>query len=255
MIRILRGAGAAALLIVLATAGVNAGGWATVVADGATPPEPRAGDEVEYGFTVLQHGVTPAGWEEPTLRLTNAVTGESFDVAAEPRGADGHFVAHFRFPSGGSWSWSVVLRDLLVETPPVTGIVFEADGSRPVVDIGPAVNALERAKADVSSALRSELLPRIDRLERDLGGVREQIADLRAQLRDVLAERDDLAAQLAASTAAAGTSSGQLPLLGVVMLAVLGGATAGFVMAWLGQRRDRVPDRIAAAGTGRPITP
>ena len=141
-----------------------AGGWATIVADDATPPEPRAGEDVEYGFTVLQHGETPAGFEDPTLRLTNTITGETFDVPAEPSGPAGHFVARFTFPSAGSWSYGVQLRNWLVETQPVTGTVLEADGSAPAV--------ATTAAADTHR--RSELLPRIDRLERDLGGLEEQ---------------------------------------------------------------------------------
>ena len=126
--RILRAAAAATLLLTFGATAVLAGGWATIAADDASPPEPRAGEDVEYGFTVLQHGETPAGFEDPTLRLTNTVTGETFDVPAEPSGPAGHFVARFTFPSSGSWSYGVQLRDLAVETQPVTGIVLEADG-------------------------------------------------------------------------------------------------------------------------------
>ena len=124
--RILRAAAAAALLLTLGTTAALAGGWATIAADNAAPPEPRAGEEVEYGFTVLQHGVTPAGFEDPTLRLTNTITGETFDVPAEPSGAAGHFVARFTFPSAGTWSYGIQLRQLAVETQPVTGTVLEA---------------------------------------------------------------------------------------------------------------------------------
>ena len=131
--RILRAAAAATLLLTLGATTVLAGGWATIVADDATPPQPRAGEDVEYGFTVLQHGETPAGFEDPTLRLTNSVTGETFDVPAEPTGPAGHFVARFTFPSAGSWSYGVQLRQLAVETQPVTGTVLDADGSAPAV--------------------------------------------------------------------------------------------------------------------------
>ena len=126
--RLLRATAAATLLLVIGATAVAAGGWATIVADDATPPAPRAGEDVEYGFTVLQHGVTPADFEDPTLRLTNTITGESFDVPAEPSGPAGHFVARFSFPSAGSWSYGVQLRDLAVETGPVTATVLEAAG-------------------------------------------------------------------------------------------------------------------------------
>ena len=214
-----------------------AGGWATIATDDASPPEPRAGEDVEYGFTVLQHGETPAGFEDPTLRLTNTVTGETFDVPAEPSGPAGHFVVRFTFPSAGSWSYAVQLQQLAVETQPVTGIVLGADGSAPAVAITAATDSL-----------RSELLPRIDRLERDLGGLEEQAATLRAEVRTLTQERDELA------SAAAASAPNEIPVLGVVSLAVLGGALAGFAMAWLGQRREPVAVEGDAAPGGRPVT-
>lgn len=253
--RILRAAAAASLLITLAVASVTAGGWATIVADDATPPEPRAGEGVEYGFTVLQHGETPAGFEEPTLRLTNTLTGESFDVPAEPNGPAGHFVARFTFPSAGSWSYGIELRDLMVETPPVTAMVLELDGSAPMMEMSAASAAIEWAKTEVADSLRAELLPRIDQLERDLGGVQEQAASLQTRVRTLTQERDDLAAQLAGATGSAesATTPNDIPLLGIVALAVLGGGLAGFLMAWLGQRRDPVAIEEEAAPSGRPV--
>ena len=249
--RILRAAAAAILLLTLGATAVLAGGWATIVPDDAATLEPRAGEDVEYGFTVLQHGVTPAGWEQPTMRLTNTITGETFDVPAERSGADGHFVARFTFPSAGTWSYGVELRDLQVETQPVTATVLEADGSAPA--IATAAAALERAKTDVAESLRSELLPRIDRLERDLGLLEEQATTLRAEVRTLTQERDKLA-----SGDATASAPNEIPALGVVSLAVLGGALAGFAMAWLGQRREPVAlDGEAAGGktaSGRPAT-
>ena len=254
--RILRAAAAATLLLVICATAVAAGGWATIVPDDATPSEPQAGEDVEYGFTVLQHGVTPADFEDPTLRLTNTLTGETFDVHAEASGAPGHFVARFSFPSGGSWSYGVELRDLLVETQPVTAIVLEADGSAPVMEMTAAFAALERAKTEVSESLRSELLPRIDQLENEVGGLEQQAASLRTEVRTLTQERDALAAQLAAGTGSteAATSPNDIPALGVVVLAVLGGALAGFAMVWLGQRRDLTTIEPEAAPSGRPVT-
>jgi hypothetical protein len=236
--RILRAAAAATLLLTLGATTMLAGGWATIAADDAAPPEPRAGEDVEYGFTVLQHGETPAGFEDPTLRLTNTITGETFDVPAEPSGPAGHFVARFTFPSAGSWSYGVQLRDLAVETQPVTGIVLEADGSVPVV-----------AMTAAADSLRNELLPRVDRLERDLGGLEAQATTLRAEVRTLTQQRDELA-----SGAAAASTPNEIPVLGVVALAVLGGALAGFAMAWLGQRREPAAVEGDAAPSGKPVT-
>jgi hypothetical protein len=253
--RVLRAAAAASMLLMLAATTVTAGGWATIVADDATPPEPRAGQDVEYGFTVLQHGVTPADFEDPTLRLTNTLTGESFDVSAEPSGPAGHFVARFTFPSAGSWSYGVELRDLQVETAPVTAMVLETNGSAPTMEMTAAFAALERAKTEVADSLRAELLPRIDRLERDLGGVQAQAATLRTEVRGLTRERDELSAQLAARTGTeAAATPNDIPPLGIVALAVLGGGLAGFLMAWLGQRREPVALEGEAAPSGRPVT-
>jgi len=246
--RLLRAAAAATLLMALGATAVLAGGWATIAADDASPPEPRAGEDVEYGFTVLQHGETPAGFEDPTLRLTNTITGETFDVPADPSGPAGHFVARFTFPSAGSWSYGVQLRDLAVETQPVTGIVLEANGSPPVMEMTAGVAAIGRAKTEVAASVRSEVLPRIDRLERDLGGLEEQAATLRAEVQTLTQERDELAA------GAAATTPNEMPVLGVVALAVLGGALAGFAMVWLGQRREPVALDGDAAPSGRPVT-
>ena len=62
--RILRGLAAAALLVALSAGAASAGGWATIQADTGNPPQPNAGEPFTFGFTVLQHGVTPAGWVE-----------------------------------------------------------------------------------------------------------------------------------------------------------------------------------------------
>jgi len=108
----------------------------------------------------------------------------------------------------------------------------------------------------MTAALRAELLPRIDRLESDLGGVQAQAATLRTEVRTLTRERDELAAQLAASTASAeaATTRNDIPPLGIVALAVLGGGLAGFLMAWLGQRREPVAIEGEAPPTGRPVT-
>ena len=113
------------------------------------------------------------------------------------------------------------------------------------------VAAIERAKTEVAASLRSELLPRIDRLERDVGGLEEQATTLRAEVRTLTQQRDELASGAVAST------QNEVPVLGVVALAVLGGALAGFAMVWLGQRREPVAVEGEAADqppSGRPVT-
>ena len=67
-------------------------------------------------------------------------------------------------------------------------------------------------------------------------------------------DRDELTAQLAAAQSALGSAgpSETIPPLGVALLAILGGACAGFAMAWLGMRRDPVAIEPATHVAGRP---
>src|ERR1700704_4715042 len=116
--RILRGLAAGALLIALSAGVVSAGGWATIKADTGNAT-PNAGKAFTFGFMVLQHGVTPAGWvQPPTFLAISGATGARVEAKAVAQGADGHFVATVTLPSGGYWTWQVQLTELIVETPP-----------------------------------------------------------------------------------------------------------------------------------------
>src|SRR4026209_2050278 len=100
--RILRGLAAATLLVALSAGAASAGGWATIPADTGNPSQPNVGEPFTFGFTVLQHGVTPAGWvETPTFLGINGATGERIEVKAVAQGRDGHFVATVRLPAAG----------------------------------------------------------------------------------------------------------------------------------------------------------
>jgi hypothetical protein len=238
------------ILLALSAGTVAAGGGATIVPDEARPPEPRAGEDIEYGFTVLQHGQTPAAWEDPTLTITNLITGDSASFPSERTGRDGHFVAVVRLEEPGLYSWSVTLRDLMTMTPPVTATVLNADGTQPRIDVAHAFTAIESARRTLGMELREELNGRIDQLDTSYGIVRRQADGLQAAVRLLREERATLAAQVAALEAApepAAAAPG-LPVIGIVTLAVLGGALAGFAMAWLGTRRDPVRIEPAPAG-------
>jgi hypothetical protein len=193
MIRRLASALAALTLVLLLAAPVLAGGWAEIVVDAqADTAPPTEGQPITLGFTVLQHGVTPAGWEQPTVHLTDVLTGTTTDLAATARGKDGHFVATVTLPTSGFWTWTVSLRDLASDSIPTALAVRTADGQPPVINEP------------------STLTARVDALE-----------------------------------AAAAQGAEDLPLLAVVTLAVLAGATAGLVMAWLAGRsapRETVSD-------------
>ena len=165
-----------ALLLTLAVP-VFAGGWAEIVADAQTTEPPVEGQPIDVGFVVLQHGMTPAGWETATVHFTNASTGKTMDVVATNDRPDGHFVATATLPEAGSWSWKVTLQDLQSDHLPVALTVRPAAGELPTV------------------------------------------------------------------------GAGGLPILGVIALAVLAGATAGFAMGWL-VGRPRPSVKVSPAPQG-----
>ena len=241
---------AATFLLVLTSRLAVAGGWATIVTDDAAPPEPKVGETVQFGFTVLQHGETPAGWEQPSVRLTNVVTGTVVDIPARAFGVDGHFVATVTLREAGHWTWLVELRDLVVTTPAAVGVVLEADGTRPVLDVARALGGMEANNAQALRQLRDELGWRTAELESELASLGTREAQLRGRVEALTVERDALRAELTATSAAAAASSGGLPPLAVITLAVLAGSFAGFAMTWLGRRRD--PVEIEPSGLGRP---
>jgi hypothetical protein len=81
----------------------------------------------------------------------------------------------------------------------------------------------------------------IERLNAQDDGYRARLDFLGAELKDVTADRDALAARVQALE----VSGGGLPLLAVISLAVLAGAAAGFAMTWLAGRRPNVKDASA----------
>ncbi len=253
--RPLRSALAAAVLLLSLTAvTVSAGGGAVIVPDDPQPPEPRAGEDIEYGFTVLQHGQTPAGWEDPTVSLTNLITGDSASFAATPSGRDGHFTATIRLEDGGLYSWTVTLTQLMVMDPPVNVTVLNRDGSRPVIDVAHAFTAIESVRRTLGMELREEFNGRIDQVNAGFNVLKNDDKRMRVELKDLTAERHTLSARVAEleGRAPAAEPARTVPLLGMLTLAVLAGALAGFAVAWLGTRRD--PVQVEPVGARNPLT-
>ena len=56
-------------------------------------------------MTVLQHGVTPLENVQPTIRIRKGTVMRTFD--AKPLTTAGMYRATVRFPSAGTWSWSI----------------------------------------------------------------------------------------------------------------------------------------------------
>jgi hypothetical protein len=85
-------------------AATSAGGWTVVSLDSA--PVVRSGEDVDIGFTVLRHGITPESNDD----LVVIVTGEDRGIhrfPAHQQGAVGHHVATINLPDDGSYRWSV----------------------------------------------------------------------------------------------------------------------------------------------------
>lgn len=83
-----------------------AGGWAIVSLD-ALPVEPHAGEPLQVGFVVRQHGITPLNSVQPRFLAHNQETGETVEVEAVQEGSVGHFVMEVVFPSPGTWTWEI----------------------------------------------------------------------------------------------------------------------------------------------------
>lgn len=231
MIRRLASTLAALALLLALAAPVLAGGWAEVVADAQTVEPPVEGRPLEVGFLVLQHGQTAAPWETATVHFTNTSTGKSMDVVATNDRADGHFTATATLPEAGYWSWHVTLRDLQSDHMPVSFAVHTAGGKLPTYDPATTATAIAQAKKDVSAELSALFQGEVQRLDGLLLAQQARSDRLLAQTNELLAERDELATRLAATDGAGG-----LPVIAILTLAVLAGATAGFAMSWLAGR-------------------
>lgn len=235
---------ALALLLIVAVP-VMAGGWADIVADAQTTKPPVEGQPISVGFKVMQHGVTPAPWESATVRFVDTATGEKIDVAATNDDPNGHFVATTTLPHAGYWSWQVTLRNLQSDHAPVTLTVRTASGQPPAFDPSAAMTAIDRAKTDLRAELTTAFSAEMLRLDSDAEGLRTRVTAMDSRLTALTKERDELAARLSAA------EIGGLPILAVISLAVLSGAAAGFVMAWLaGRPRPRATVALSPAPRG-----
>jgi hypothetical protein len=108
-----------------------AGGWAIVTLD-SLPRELRAGENIQLGFMVLQHGKTPTNKDlngDPLTPLLTAVKqggaattqakgAETIRAEARQQGPTGHYVVDLTFPSDGSWAWQITLPTYYVQDSP-----------------------------------------------------------------------------------------------------------------------------------------
>jgi hypothetical protein len=234
-------------LLLALVAPALAGGWAEVRADAATTTEPpREGQPLVLGFTVLQHGETPAGWVTPVVRFTSLSAGTDAEVPAESNAPDGHFTVTFTPDSAGYWSWVVTFPELLSDEVAMTLVVADRSGVVPTFDPGLAISAIERVRTSVGNDVVTSLDPELQRIDSQLTLQRSINERLTERVDQLTAERDALTAD--------GTALTPAMLAGVVLLAVLAGAAAGFAMAWLagrpGPRQVEVEAGISPASRG-----
>ncbi len=88
------------VLAALTPSVAGAGGWAVGSIDPL--PEVRAGQPVDIGFRLLQHGQTPvvaAEWPAATIGLAVRAGGEEWFVPATTTGDPGHYVATVDVPT------------------------------------------------------------------------------------------------------------------------------------------------------------
>lgn len=248
---------AALAILLLAVTPVAAGGWATVTPDEASG-EPVAGEPIDVGFTVLQHGQTPASWTTATVVATNAVTGASVRVTASSTGDDGHFTATLTVPEPGIWTWRVELGELENWSAPTALTVRAADGTLPAIDAATVVAIVEQSRAETRDELRAEYEGRLDDIEQQLTARRSEALALEARLDTAMRERDSLLQRID-GLEAGGASGAVSPasVLAVVLIAVLAAAVTAFAMLALGAssgaRRVREISPAVDAVTTKPV--
>jgi len=97
-------AGLLALVVGATASSASAGGWAVASLDEV--PAATAGESVDVGFTILQHGQTPAVVESGVGIELVLADGTTQFFEAVPDGVPGHYVAAVTFPAQtGRYQW------------------------------------------------------------------------------------------------------------------------------------------------------
>ncbi|PKO11726.1 MAG: hypothetical protein CVU39_27745 [Chloroflexi bacterium HGW-Chloroflexi-10] len=85
---------------------VRAGGWALITLD-QLPGDVVAGEPLNIGFTVRQHGRTPVDGLTPTITASLPGSTEKVIAIASAEGKIGHYTATLTFPESGVWDWTI----------------------------------------------------------------------------------------------------------------------------------------------------
>lgn len=85
----------------------QAGGWAVTALD-EYPDEPVAGETLDIGYTILQHGRTPVSVDETEIRIRHRDTGTVVVVPGVPAATVGRYTAEVTFPHSGEYEWEIL---------------------------------------------------------------------------------------------------------------------------------------------------
>ena len=119
--------GVALLALAASALAVFAGGWAVATLD-TLPPYATAGEPLEVGFMIRQHGQTPWSYDNVKVVARREDDGDTFTADARPEGAEGHYAATLNFPTSGTWRWEIET-GLYPERQPMPPLVVAASDS------------------------------------------------------------------------------------------------------------------------------
>jgi hypothetical protein len=113
--------GLALFLALIWAVPVLAGGWAVITVD-KLPGEVVAGEPLNIGFTVRQHGRTLMAGLTPTITARLPGSTKAIIVDASAEGEIGHYTAQLTLPEPGAWDWSIQAFTMDQSMPPLTVI-------------------------------------------------------------------------------------------------------------------------------------
>ncbi len=140
---IIRGLLAASTLLALTNGLAQAGGWAVVTLDDL-PQSIMAGQAIDIGFTVRQHGRTLRDDLTPMIQFDRAEGQDAFTVTAQRVGGPGHYAAQVTFPSAGTWNWIVDTEQygmISQDLPPIT-VMSAAPANPPTASLPFAIGLI-----------------------------------------------------------------------------------------------------------------
>lgn len=121
-----------ALLALLPSASVHAGGWASVEIV-ARPDTIHAGELVTLSLRVAQHGITPVDIEPVVVLATHQENGDTIEATATDADGIGAYSVDIAFPADGTW------------------LLSGAAGGFPPFDMGPLIVGTSRSSSGIAA--------------------------------------------------------------------------------------------------------